>query len=84
MRVGVQFSGTVPGGQSRRWYTFNWPQAWQVVWSVVPTTPQSGAPQIQWEVQVERASAEYITYWLTITNVSVDPVDFEARYAVLN
>jgi len=33
---------------------------------------------------VERASASYITYWITITNVTSGAVSIEARYAVLN
>jgi hypothetical protein len=50
---------------------------------VVPTTPRPGAPQITWQVRVERASDQYITYWISITNISSYPVDIEARYAVL-
>ncbi|MBB3117509.1 S8 family peptidase [Pseudoduganella violacea] len=81
--VGVQFHGTVPAGASRRWFTYNWPAHWHVLWTVIPTTPRPGAPQIKWQVQVERASDAYITYWITITNVSAAPCDIEARYAVL-
>lgn len=81
--VGVQFTGSVPAGASRRWFTYNWPAHWHVVWTVIPTTPHPGAPQIKWQVQVERASDAYITYWITITNVSGAPCDIEARYAVL-
>jgi hypothetical protein len=55
-----------------------------VTWTVVPTSPKSGAPQVEWEVQVERASADYVTYWITVHNLGTDPVDIEARYAVLN
>jgi len=84
MRVGVKFRGNVLANQSKRWFTFNWPQGWHVVWYVVPTSPRSGAPQIQWDVQVERASADFITYWITIRNITSAPVDVEARYAVLN
>jgi hypothetical protein len=84
MRVGVQFRGNVLANQSRRWFTFNWPQGWHVVWYVVPTSPRVGAPQIQWDVQVERANADYITYWITVRNITSVPVDIEARYAVLN
>jgi hypothetical protein len=84
MRVGVQFTGTVPAGQTQRWFTFNWPQAWHVEWNVVPTSPRPGAPQIDWDVEVERANAGAITYWIVIRNVSPDPVNIEARYAVLN
>ncbi|UTY57403.1 S8 family serine peptidase [Massilia sp. erpn] len=81
--VGVQFRGNVPAGASRRWFTYNWPAHWHVLWTVIPTTPRPGAPQIKWQVQVERASDAYITYWITITNVSAAPCDIEARYAVL-
>ena len=84
MRVGVQFTGTIPAGQTRRWFTFNWPADWHVVWYVVPTSPILGAPAVQWDVQVERASPTAITYWVSITNVASSPVNIEARYAVLN
>jgi Subtilase family len=81
--VGVQFRGTVPAGQMRRWFTFNWPAHWHVLWTVVPTTPQPGAPQIKWQVQVERATDGFITYWINITNISTAACDIEARYGVL-
>lgn len=79
----VQFSGTLAARQTRRWFTYNWPAHWHVVWYVVPTTPRSGAPQIDWTVQVERASDRYITYWISIRNLTDLPVAVEARYAVL-
>jgi hypothetical protein len=81
--VGVQFTGSVPANQTRRWFTFNWPAHWHVLWTVVPTTPRPGAPQIKWQVQVERASDGFITYWISITNVSPAACNIEARYAVL-
>lgn len=81
--VGVQFTGTIPANQTQRWFTFNWPAHWHVVWTVVPTSPQPGGPQIEWKVQVERASDQYITYWISITNLTPVPVNIEARFAVL-
>jgi hypothetical protein len=81
--VGVQFRGNVPAGQTSRWFTHSWPAHWHVLWTVVPTTPRPGAPQIKWQVQVERATDGFITYWLNITNISPDACDIEARYAVL-
>ena len=81
--LGVQFTGTVPANQTRRWFTFRWPAHWHVVWTVVPTTPKLGAPQISWSVSVERAEDAYITYWISITNLTGDEVGIEARYAVL-
>jgi hypothetical protein len=84
MRVGTQFTGSVPAHASQRWFTFNWPAEWDVVWTVVPDSPQPGAPEIQWDVSVERASAQSITYWINISNLTGNPVTIEARYAVLN
>jgi hypothetical protein len=84
MRVGVQFSGTVPAGTSHRWFTYDWPPDWHVVWTVVPTTAGPGAPQIEWDVAVQRASASAVTYWITVRNLSAAPVDIESRYEVMN
>jgi hypothetical protein len=81
--VGVQFRGTVQAGQTQRWFTHSWPAHWHVLWTVVPITPRPGAPQIRWQVQVERASDAFITYWMNITNVSPAATDIEARFAVL-
>jgi hypothetical protein len=55
-----------------------------VVWYVVPTSPRSGAPQLEWDVQLERADASKITYWITVKNLTAVPVDIEARFAVMN
>lgn len=81
--TGVQFRGTIPANSTRRWFTWGWPAQRHVLWTVVPTTPQRGAPQIEWKVQVERASHGHITYWISITNLTSSPVQAEARYAVL-
>lgn len=84
MRVGTQFTGSLNPGQARRWFTFNWPATWHVTWYMMPTTPAPGAPQLEWEVDVERASGTAVTYWLTVRNLSNAPATFEGRYAVLN
>ncbi|MCX4673412.1 hypothetical protein OG453_43410 [Streptomyces sp. NBC_01381] len=84
MRVGTQFTGTLNPGQTGRWFTFNWPQGWHVIWYFMPTTPQTGSPQIEWETEVERATATTVTYWLTVKNVGSTQMNFEGRYAVLN
>jgi hypothetical protein len=81
---GVQWTGSLVGNETRRWFTFNWPATWHVVWTVMPTTPRPGAPQVSWTVQVERASAEYVTYWITVRNLTPDPVNFEGRYCILS
>ncbi len=84
MRTGRQFTGSVGPNQTRRWFTFNWPAAWHVIWTVQPTTPRSGAPQLDWDVAVERASSTHATYWITVQNRTNQTVQFEGRYAVLN
>jgi hypothetical protein len=84
MSVGVQFTGTVAAGATQRWFTFNWSPQWHVEWNVVPTSPRPGAPQIDWDVNVERASATAITYWISIRNLTATPVNIEARYAIMS
>jgi hypothetical protein len=81
---GVQFTGTVDANASKRWFTFNWPATWHVIWTVMPTTVKSGAAEVTWSVAVERASAEFVTYWITITNLINIPVNVEGRFAILS
>lgn len=81
---GVQWTGSLSGNQTQRWFTFNWPATWHVVWTIMPTTERTGAPQVSWTVQVERANAEYVTYWITVRNLISDPVSFEGRYCILS
>ncbi len=83
-RVGVQFTGTLAARASGNWFTFNWPAQWHVVWTVVPTTPAAGAPQIGWRTRVERSSNDFASYWINVTNLTNAQVGFEARFAVLN
>jgi hypothetical protein len=84
MRIGTQFTGTLAAGQTGRWFTFNWPAGWHVVWHMMPVTPVGGAPEVEWEVEVERADSGNATYWLTVRNLSGTTINFEGRYAVLN
>jgi hypothetical protein len=82
-RVGVQWTGTVAANSSARWFTFNWPEWERVEWRMLPTVPRPGAAQLQWNVAVERASGNYLTYWITVTNLTALDVTFEGRYCVL-
>jgi hypothetical protein len=81
--TGVQFTGTVGANQTVCWFTFNWPAHWHVLWTVMPTTPAPGAPQVRWKVKVERATDRYATYWICVTNLTSQPVGIQGRYAVL-
>jgi hypothetical protein len=80
---GVQFTGSLAANQTQRWFTFNWPATWHVVWTVMPTTIGAAA-QITLTVQVQRASAEFVTYWLTVQNLTASPVNFEGRFCILS
>jgi hypothetical protein len=84
MWTGTQFTGSLGPGASNQWFTYGWPTTWHVVWHMMPTSPQSGAPQVDWDVRVERANATECTYWLTVKNLTANTVTFEGRYAVLN
>lgn len=84
MHTGVQWTGSLGPNQSRRWFTFNWPASWHVFWYMTPTSPRVGAPQVDWDVAVERASSTHCTYWITVKNLTNQNVTFEGRYAVMN
>ncbi|KAA9356396.1 WD40/YVTN/BNR-like repeat-containing protein [Larkinella humicola] len=81
---GVQWNGSLAPNQTHRWFTHSWPATWHIIWTIMPTSPLPGAPQVSWKVQVERASAEFVTYWISVTNHTGSPVSFEGRYAILS
>jgi hypothetical protein len=82
--AGVQFTGSVPAGQTRGWFTHSWPAYWYVYWTVVPTAPvQDRAPQIEYTVMVERQAETLLKYYLYIKNLTATAVTIEARYNVL-
>ena len=84
MRTGVQWTGNLGSNQTQSWFTFNWPASWHVVWYMMPLTPRSGAPELEWTVAVERADANNCTYWITVKNLTNQNITFEGRYAVMN
>jgi hypothetical protein len=83
MTTGTQFTGSLAANQTQRWFTFNWPAAWSVVWYMMPTSNQT-VPEVSWSVAVQRQDPNYCTYWLTVTNLTGAPVTFEGRYAILS
>ena len=84
MWTGVQWTGTLPPGGTGRWFTWGWAASRHVVWYMMPTSPRAGAPQLDWEVAVERANSTQCTYWITVRNLTSAPLSFEGRYAVLS
>ncbi|MFE1551720.1 hypothetical protein [Streptomyces sp. NPDC058718] len=81
---GVQWTGTVAANSTGRYFTWGWPATWNVLWTVMPTTIRPGAEEMTWKVQVERGDAEYVTYWISVTNLTPVPVAFEGRFAILS
>jgi hypothetical protein len=85
MRFGVQFTGSVAAGQTRRWFTHSWNPAYDVVWQVVPTSPGVDGPaQLEWKVQLTRQTATLVKWFIEVKNVTNVTVNLEARYAILN
>ena len=80
----VQWFDVLGPNQTRRWFTAGWNAASQVLWTIMPLTPCPGAPQLTCKVQVERANTTQCTYWITVTNLTSDPVKFEGRFDVLS
>jgi len=84
MVVGVQIADTMPPNASIDYFTWGWDPSFDVVWTVVSTTPAPGQPQVEWDVAVERADDASVTYHVTITNLTSADVGVEGRYAILN
>jgi len=80
---GVQFNGSLPANSTKRWFTHSWPEHWHVLWNVVPVTPKvGGGPQLKYDVQVQRSTDRYITYYISVTNMSNANIQVEARFTV--
>jgi hypothetical protein len=80
---GLQFTGTLAANQTQTWSTFNWPATWHVIWTVMPTTLNTVA-QVTLTVKVQRTSAEFVTYLLTVQNLTGVPVNLEGRFCILS
>jgi hypothetical protein len=81
--VGTQFHGSIPAKATQRWFTYNWPACWHVLWTALPTTPVTPGPGLTTRVRVERSSRERITYWIAITNQADVPLEVDGRYEIV-
>jgi hypothetical protein len=81
---GVQWNGSLAPNQTQRWFTFNWPATWHIVWTIMPTTIDGANAQLTWNVQVQRANGEFLTYWITVQNLTAATVAFEGRFCILS
>jgi glutaminase-like protein len=77
---GTQWFGLIEGNQTQKWFTFGWPADRQMEWNIMPLTPCPNAPQLTWDVTVERADPSHVTYWISVKNLSADRVRFAGRY----
>ncbi|MBM9513946.1 hypothetical protein [Desulfogranum marinum] len=84
MRTGIQWRGTIAAKATRRWFTWGWNPNVHVTWYLMSNTARKGAPQLDWDVAVERANANQCTYWITVKNLTNKTVHFEGRYAILS
>jgi hypothetical protein len=81
---GVQFTGTLTPNQTQTWFTFNWPATWNIEWMVMPTSLTTVGAEITWTVKVQRASNEFLTYWIQVQNLTAATVTFQGRYCILS
>ncbi|MEP6526297.1 MAG: hypothetical protein ABJA86_03960 [Nocardioidaceae bacterium] len=82
---GAQWHGQLGPNQTVTWFTFNWPASWHVIWTIIPTTVSGGAGrQVTWSTSVQRASDEFATYWITVSNLTGSTVEFDGRFCVLS
>jgi len=79
---GVQWFGAIGSHNTVRWFTWGWPASWHVFWTIMPLTPCPGGPQLTWTVQVELANSTQCTHWITVKNLTSNPVKFEGRYDI--
>lgn len=81
---GAQFTGTVPAGSTRTWFTHSWPSHWFVLWTAVPTAPVvDGDRQIELTVRMTRQAERLVKYFLSVQNFGSSTVTFDARYEVV-
>jgi hypothetical protein len=79
-RSRTQFTGTLNAGQTRTYFTFNWPTDEIVYWSMHPTTTDG---RVNWTVDIRLADNDRFVYYLTVTNRGSSTTSFEAKYVVL-
>jgi photosystem II stability/assembly factor-like uncharacterized protein len=80
----VEWTGRLEPGATDTWSTSRRPASWHMQWTVHPTTIGTGTSQLTWGVAVERVDAEYVTYRITVTNLTDRRVSIEGRSAVLS
>ena len=81
---GTQFTGSVPAGSTRTWFTHSWPSHWFVHWNAIPTSPViDGERQIELTIRMTRQAERLVKYFVSVQNYGPNPVTFEARYEVL-
>ncbi len=76
---GTSLSGEAPPGGEYRLWSSDWPIGSHVLWTVVPTGGPAGAPALTWQVNVGPSRPGYVTYWITVKNLTSVGIPFEVR-----
>jgi hypothetical protein len=75
----TQFTGTLNAGQTRTYFTFNWPTDEIVYWTMHPTTTDG---RVDWTVGIRLVDNGRFIYYLTVTNTGSKTTAFAAKYVV--
>jgi hypothetical protein len=78
--TGSETLGSIPPLDTRRWITSDWPVAWQVHWTVVPSP---AGTRVETTVITERQSGDFLRYYIGVRNLSESTVTIDARFAVV-
>jgi hypothetical protein len=81
---GVQWTASIPPYSSQLWYTFNWPAASYMNWSLMTDSITSDIGAGITDVHTQLSDSSHVTYWITVTNESGSTVNFEGRYCFLH
>lgn len=83
--AGVLFRATLAAGETRVWFTYDWPSTWFVVWRVLPATVSFGElPQVQWTIQTSCEPNLSVRYHIEVRNLESRSIEVEASYLILS
>jgi len=71
--------GEAPPGGQYQVCSPDWPIGSHVMWRVVPSGKPVDAPALAWQVSVGQSRSGYVTYWITVKNLTSVSIPFEVR-----
>jgi hypothetical protein len=78
-RSGTQATTTLSAGQTRTFFTFNWPTDEIVYWIVHPTTTNG---RVNWTVDIRLADNGRFIYYFSVTNTGSTTTSVEIKYVI--